>query len=38
VAFPFAIAAGLIVLFISMGMEVRNYRQRKALEGIERAG
>ena len=38
VAFPFSIAAWLIVLFISMGMEVRNYRQRKALEGIERAG
>lgn len=37
VAFPFAITVGAIVLVVSFGMEIRNYRQRKALEGIERA-
>lgn len=37
IAFPFAITAGAIVLVLSLGMEVRNYRQRKALDGIERA-
>ncbi len=37
IAFPFAITVGAIVLVVSFGMEVRNYRQRKALEGIERA-
>ncbi len=37
IAFPFAITVGAIVLVLSLGMEVRNYRQRKALEGIERA-
>ncbi len=37
IAFPFAITVGAIVLVVSLGMEVRNYRQRKALEGIERA-
>ena len=36
IAFPFAITVGAIVLVLSFGMEVRNYRQRKALEGIER--
>ena len=36
IAFPFAIAVGAIVLVLSLGMEIRNYRQRKALEGIER--
>lgn len=36
IAFPFAITVGAIVLMLSFGMEVRNYRQRKALEGIER--
>src|SRR5208283_5444355 len=36
IAFPFAIAVGAIALVLSLGMEVRNYRQRKALEGIER--
>jgi hypothetical protein len=28
---------GAIVLVLSLGMEIRNYRQRKALDGIERA-
>jgi hypothetical protein len=36
IAFPFAITAGAIVLVLSLGMEIRNYRQRKALAGIER--
>jgi hypothetical protein len=37
IAFPCAIAAGAVVLFLSLAMEVRNYRQRRALDGIERA-
>jgi hypothetical protein len=37
IAFPFAIAVGAIVLVLSLGMEIRNYRQRKTLDGIERA-
>src|SRR6202163_2682064 len=37
IAFPCAIAAGSVVLVLSLGMEIRNYRQRKALEGIERS-
>jgi hypothetical protein len=36
IAFPFAITAGAIVLVLSAGMEIRNLRQRKALQGIER--
>jgi hypothetical protein len=36
VAFPFAITAGAIVLVLALIMEIRNYRQRKTLEGIER--
>jgi hypothetical protein len=36
IAFPFAITAGVIVLILSLGMEIRNYRQRKTLAGIER--
>ena len=36
IAFPFAVVAGAIVLFLSLGMEIRNYRQRKAAV-IERA-
>ena len=35
-AFPFAITVGAIVLVLSLGMEIRNYRQRKTLQGIER--
>jgi hypothetical protein len=38
IAFPFAISVGAIVLVLSLTMEVRHYRQRKALAGIERAG
>ena len=37
IAFPFAITAGAIVLVSAVVMEIRNYRQRRALEGIERA-
>ena len=36
IAFPFAIAVGAIVLVLLVLMEVRNYRQRKTLAGIER--
>ncbi len=36
IAFPCAITAGTIVLVLSLVMEIRHYRQRKALEGIER--
>ncbi len=36
IAFPCAITAGVIVLVLSLGMEIRHYRQRKALEGIAR--
>jgi hypothetical protein len=37
IAFPCAIAAGTVVLVLSLGMEIRNYRRRKTLEGIERS-
>jgi len=36
IAFPFAIAVGAIVLVLLVLLEVRNYRQRKTLAGIER--
>ena len=36
IAFPCAITAGVIVLVMSLAMEIRNHRQRKTLEGIER--
>ena len=36
IAFPCAIIVGVIVLVLSLAMEIRNYRQRKTLEGIER--
>jgi hypothetical protein len=36
IAFPCAITAGAIVLVLSLAMEIRNYRQRKTLAGIER--
>ena len=38
IAFPFAITVGVVVLALSLTMEIRHYRQRKALAGIERAG
>ena len=37
IAFPFAITVGVIVLVLSLVMEIRNYRQRRTLAGIERA-
>jgi hypothetical protein len=36
IAFPFAITVGAIVLVLSLVMEIRNYRQRRVLAGIER--
>ena len=36
IAFPFAVTVGAIVLALSLAMEIRNYRQRKMLERIER--
>ena len=36
IAFPCAITAGVIVLALSAAMEIRNYRERKTLRGIER--
>jgi len=38
IAFPFAITVGVVVLALSLTIEIRHYRQRKALAGIERAG
>ena len=38
IAFPFAITVGVIVLALSLSMEIRDYRQRKTLASIERAG
>ncbi len=37
IAFPIAISAGAITLALSLVMEIRHYRQRKVLAGIERA-
>jgi TRAP-type C4-dicarboxylate transport system permease small subunit len=37
IAFPFAMTVGAIVLILSLVMEIRNYRQRRTLAGIERA-
>jgi hypothetical protein len=36
IAFPCAISAGAIVLVLTLIMEIRNYRQRRTLDGIER--
>jgi branched-subunit amino acid ABC-type transport system permease component len=36
IAFPCAISAGVIVLVLALVTEIRNYRQRKTLDGIER--
>lgn len=38
VAAPFAAVVGIIVLMLSIVMEVRHYRQARALAAIERAG
>ena len=37
IAFPFAIGVGAIVLVVMLVIETRNYRQRRALDAIERA-
>jgi len=37
IAFPFAITVGSFVLVLSVVTEIRNYRQRRTLAGIERA-
>jgi hypothetical protein len=36
IAFPFAITVGALVLVLLLLIEIRNYRQRKTLAGIER--
>jgi uncharacterized BrkB/YihY/UPF0761 family membrane protein len=36
IAFPFAITVGAMVFILLVLMEVRNYRQRRTLAGIER--
>jgi hypothetical protein len=38
IAAPFAVGVGAIVLVLSLIMEIRHYRQAKALASIERAG
>ncbi len=37
IAFPFAITVGTIVFVVSLTLEIRRYRQSRALAGIERA-
>jgi uncharacterized BrkB/YihY/UPF0761 family membrane protein len=37
VALPFAVVAGCIVFVLGLAMEIRHYRQMKALSAIERA-
>ena len=37
IAVPFAVGVGAVVLVLSLVMEIRNYRQRRTLAGIERA-
>ncbi len=36
IAFPFAVTVGAIVLVLLLAIEIRNYRQRKTREGVER--
>jgi hypothetical protein len=38
IAPPFAVGVGAVVLVLSLMMEIRHYRQAKALASIERAG
>lgn len=38
IAFPVAVVVGTIVLALSLVMEIRHYRQTKALAEIEKAG
>jgi len=37
IAFPFAVSAGAIAMVLFLIMEIRHYRQRRALSGIARA-
>ena len=37
IAFPFAITVGSIVLIVMLVTEIRNYRQRRALDAMERS-
>ncbi len=37
IAFPFALSAGAIAMVLFLIMEIRHYRQRKALAAIARA-
>jgi hypothetical protein len=36
IAFPAALSVGAVVLTITLVVEIRNYRQGKVLEGLER--
>jgi hypothetical protein len=36
IAFPIAVTVGAVVLLLTLAMEIRSYRQRKALAEIER--
>jgi ABC-type polysaccharide/polyol phosphate export permease len=38
VAFPSAVVAGTVILLCVLWIEIRDYRQNKTLEAIERAG
>jgi hypothetical protein len=38
IAAPFAMVVGAVVLVLSLILEIRHYRQAKALAAIERAG
>ena len=38
IAFPTAVVVAFVVLSVTLVMELRRYRQEKALAGIERAG
>jgi len=38
IAAPFAVGVGAVVLVLSLMMEIRHYRQARALASIERAG
>jgi hypothetical protein len=38
IALPFASVAGAVIFVLSLIMEIRHYRQGKALSGIERMG
>ena len=37
IAFPFAVTVGAMVLVLSLVMEIRNYRQRRALDAAGQA-